>query len=387
MCSQSQDKFHLNEDLTCLDKEIGPRIVQRGKYWVFENYIQANKRFHCNESVTFTTHSDPTFLNNLQPLLERWQGPISLAIYAPSTDFSTAVKAIMYQRQCQTSDLVRDLVTFHLFFDFNHMPPSFQPILKPVDISTYIAKCNQYSSEEINPVKEKLYKSVNNLPYPVNVARNVARETSNTHFVFPCDIELYPSPGFIPEFLDMIRRNDPIQRSPKPKVYPLVIFEIDEGQSLPSTKKELIELYALNVIHTFHFSFCLRCHLVPRWNEWIADASPGAMEVFTVGNRQPPFEHWEPIFIGSHSDPLYDERLSWDGQRDKMTQGYVMCVQEYEFHVLNNAFLIHKPGVKTKEMSFSQRNETSIEIQKKLVFETIAHELELIYGTKGRCTC
>lgn len=64
-----------------------------------------------------------------------------------------------------------------------------------------------------------------------------------------------------------------------------------------------------------------------------------------------------------------------------------MCVQDYEFHVLNNAFLIHKPGVKTKEMSFSQRNETSIEIQKDLVFNTIARELKLIYGTKGRCTC
>ena len=38
-------------------------------------------------------------------------------------------------------------------------------------------------------------KSVLNLTYPVNVARNVAREAANTHFIFPSDVELYPSPG------------------------------------------------------------------------------------------------------------------------------------------------------------------------------------------------
>lgn len=43
------------------------------------------------------------------------------------------------------------------------------------------------------------------------------------------------------------------------------------------------------------------------------------MEVFTVGKRENEFHHWEPIFIGTHTDPLYDERLSWEGQADKMT--------------------------------------------------------------------
>jgi hypothetical protein len=29
---------------------------------------------------------------------------------------------------------------------------------------------------------------------------------------------------------------------------------------------------------------------------------------------------WEPIFIGTNLDPFYDERLTWEGRRDKMTQ-------------------------------------------------------------------
>lgn len=44
---------------------------------------------------------------------------------------------------------------------------------------------------------EASYKAAKSLVYPVNVARNVAKESANTHFVFPSDIELYPSPGLL----------------------------------------------------------------------------------------------------------------------------------------------------------------------------------------------
>ena len=44
------------------------------------------------------------------------------------------------------------------------------------------------------------------------------------------------------------------------------------------------------------------------------------MDTFRVGKRSGKFIHWEPIFIGTKSDPLYDERLSWDGRSDKMSQ-------------------------------------------------------------------
>ena len=42
---------------------------------------------------------------------------------------------------------------------------------------------------------ETSYKERKGILYPVNVARNIARESAATHFVFPSDIELYPSPG------------------------------------------------------------------------------------------------------------------------------------------------------------------------------------------------
>ena len=93
----------------------------------------------------------------------RWQGPLSIAVYAPSTDFQKAVDSILYyrflpipvllfyvfivlsvvavvvvvvvvvvvdvivviiilKRECVESTLVKDFVTFHVFFDFYHTP-------------------------------------------------------------------------------------------------------------------------------------------------------------------------------------------------------------------------------------------------------------------------
>ena len=36
--------------------------------------------------------------------------------------------------------------------------------------------------------------------------------------------------------------------------------------------------------------------------------------------REVPFHRWEPIYIGTNAEPFYDERLSWEGKQDKMTQ-------------------------------------------------------------------
>lgn len=44
------------------------------------------------------------------------------------------------------------------------------------------------------------------------------------------------------------------------------------------------------------------------------------MGIFHIGKRMGYFVHWEPIYIGTHADPHYDERLSWEGKSDKMTQ-------------------------------------------------------------------
>lgn len=105
----------------CINKPFVHKIQQRGDYWVLYNYIKARRSFKCHESITYTTHADFSFMDNLLPLLERWQGPISIALHAPGTDFKCTLDSIAYLREC-SSDLVKDFVTFHIYFSTKHVP-------------------------------------------------------------------------------------------------------------------------------------------------------------------------------------------------------------------------------------------------------------------------
>jgi len=93
----------------------------------------------------------------------------------------------------------------------------------------------------VNVSLAKMYKNEKKLLYPVNVGRNIARESAPTFYVFPSDIELYPSPNLPVKFLEMIRRRDqPALYKPNPKVFVLSIFEVDEKSQPPNNKTHLV---------------------------------------------------------------------------------------------------------------------------------------------------
>jgi len=360
----------------CYNKELQFSQGLRGQYWVLYNYVKAEKLFQCNETVTYTTHGDFTFLDNLEPLLHRWQGPISIAVYAPGSDLEDTIDSILYHRDCTNSSLVRQFATFHLFFDFEHTPSQ---------VPKWRSLLNKRPSCEVpeflsNP--GSTYRSSQHLDYPVNVARNVARTTAATHYVFPSDIELYPSPGLIPSFLSLVRARGAAAR---PAVYVNSIFEIQAGHSLPDTKEELVELLKKKVVIPFHKQVCSQCHKIPHSKEWLETPPTDGMSVLYTGKRTKPFQHWEPIYIGTNQEPLYDERLSWEGRSDKMVQGYKLCALDYDFHILDNAFLIHRPGIKTKKTLLSSLDKEKIAAQNTLIKKSIFPQIKKLYGVRKGC--
>lgn len=250
-----------------------------------------------------------------------------------------------------------------------------------------------------------MYKTQKKLLYPVNVGRNVARETAQTHYILPSDIELYPSPNIIPQFLAMIADNTGPLLSKNPKVFPLHLFEVSANQQVPDSKTRLIEMLANGTAVSFHKKLCPGCHNIPKAKEWQNAKETEHLKVFHVGKRNGKYIHWEPIFIGTHSDPLYDERLSWEGKSDKMTQvrreylnlaplkfkylnffflqGYALCVLDYDFLILNNAFLVHRPGIKIykKDQKRAMLAAKTNQLIKKIIFP----ELKVLYGVKKGC--
>ena len=55
-------------------------------------------------------------------------------------------------------------------------------------------------------------------------------------------------------------------------------------------------------------------------NEWAEDLDTDELRVFHVAKRHHPYHHWEPIHITTHREPLFDERLVYEGKHDKHTQ-------------------------------------------------------------------
>lgn len=116
------------------------------------------------------------------------------------------VSSIKYLRDCSPeSSLIRLFVTFHIYFSSKHVP---KVIPKADEIFATPFNCS-LPSPFVNVSSQQLYKSQKKLLYPVNVGRNIARDAALTHFILASDIELYPSPGLVHKFLEMIGRNDP----------------------------------------------------------------------------------------------------------------------------------------------------------------------------------
>ena len=184
-----------------------------------------------------------------------------------------------------------------------------------------------------------------------------------------------------------------------------------------------------------------RVHVRIHWTGKITSRPRKDLQILRSGA----FRHWEPIFIGTNRDPVYDERLTWEGRADKMVifvmtmtilaiiimmtwktwmniiqivmvlmrtfvqmtetmltdphniyyisilqvQGVKLCLMRYfsllhqtsskqslwcdiwyiiydigfryEFHVLDNAFLVHAPGVKTVQQRDRQMKPAKVD--------------------------
>lgn len=61
----------------------------------------------------------------------------------------------------------------------------------------------------------------------------------------------------------------------------------------------------------------------------------------------------------------------------------MLCVRDYEFHILDNAFLVHRPGIKKYLNDDVRRGyeQQSNEILEKYIYPELKH----IYGERDGC--
>nr|XP_045619115.1 beta-1,4-glucuronyltransferase 1-like isoform X3 [Procambarus clarkii] len=364
----------------CVSGGLKPSVYQRGEYWVLENYIPALRTFPCNQSITYTTHADYTFLHNLEPLTSRWQGPVSVAVYAPGPDFNITIKTIIYLRDC-VSQNIKNQVTFHIIFNDLHtpmVPPTEELLARESD-------CEQ--QQLANLTSRASYRHQQGLLYPINVARNTARQAARTYFVLPSDIELYPSINFIPEFFKLLSEQDVTSYS-KARVYILPSFEIKSHIPPPATRASLAQLVAAGAAAPLFTTSCRSVVNTDWLQDWLSHSEESGLSVFHVEPSGPLYYRWEPVYVGTNDLPLYDERLYREGKRDKISQDtdagvraqmYALCARDYDLHILNNAFMVGSADILKTEVFRSDVKQLSLTV------EEVIPELTILFGLSHKC--
>jgi hypothetical protein len=92
---------------------------------------------------------------------------------------------------------------------------------------------------------------------------------------------------------------------------------------------------------------------------------------------------WEPFYIGRQSDPPFDERIFREYALNKVIQANALCHLRYRFHVLADAFLVHKPGVR---VGASFKNYGLKGIGKRIINSRAKPLQKVLYGRNWKCT-
>ncbi|XP_017779879.1 PREDICTED: beta-1,4-glucuronyltransferase 1-like isoform X2 [Nicrophorus vespilloides] len=323
------DKFRYAET----DLEYSPELAAKSSYRVLYNVLEAKETLNSSAPVTYATHVTPEFINYISEIARHWDGLISVAAFVPDDDADFITSQLLQICQCLPE---MSKVSVHYVF-----PKSYPPYIKNHSIPT---TCTLQDSST-----HSTYRTTNKLPYPVNIGRNVARRASKTDYVLVSDVELMPSDRLASKFEDMMKQFASLRRLSFPsRVFVVPVFEIEEFEAIPRSKDELVKLIREEKALYFHRHICSHCQKFPGLETWIQHEANGLLKPLMVVKREYPFHRWEPIYIGTKNEPFYSERLSWEGKQDKMTQMLEMCLKGYVFIILDNAFLIHWPGVKRK---------------------------------------
>ena len=65
---------------------------------------------------------------------------------------------------------------------------------------------------------------------------------------------------------------------------------------------------------------------------------------------------------------------------------YELCLLDYDFLILNTPFLVHRPGIKTKEMHDQNENKDMVAKQNKFIKDVVLSELVTIHGHRKECS-
>ncbi|XP_013385682.1 beta-1,4-glucuronyltransferase 1 [Lingula anatina] len=368
---------------TMLDKLREKKVIDSwGSYYLVNNWIKGTITIPAKQGknlVTLVTQCSVDHLYNVVEMVEKWQGPISLSVFAPGQDAIYAIEVILLLRYCVT--LVAQYVTFHLV-----RPISAQETNLPLSVNLTINMPNKHVCDNIELSLKKILRfdrtnyDTKDIPYPNNLLRNVALRNSVTGYVLVIDIDLRTSDNLFEDFRDFIATNRIIVEDPKTletMLYVVPAFEVESNQTIPSIKSQLVNLWDKGIVRPFYEEVCPRCHKYTQYHAWKILQKSSKLEMsFQVEWRDP----WEPFVIAPKTIPYYDERFKQYGF-NRISQACELHIAGYSFNVLNNAFVVHK-GFKTTDVFHKTKQEDMK--KNKLLFRQFKEDMKTKYRDSPR---
>ena len=196
--------------------------------------------------VTLATQASLDRLALLPELVHHWDGPVSVALFAPDVEHPLAAAFVSYLRRCD--DAVRRRVTFSLLAPVNR--PA-----RPLAGSGQLASAACGATREVlssllrrRPASVSAWRD--KMPYPQNTLRNLARNASATEYVWLVDVDVVPVPGAAAELHQFLgsRQAAACGRC----VFVVPTYEVDEKERFPESAEQLLHLLRKKRARPFH---------------------------------------------------------------------------------------------------------------------------------------
>lgn len=241
------------------------------------------------------------------------------------------------------------------------------------------------------------YRKDHNLAFPINIGRNAAHDASITHYVFPTDIDLFPSENVVDKFQKLIAYDQ--RQLVRNRVFVLPVFEVSAVSRAPWDKTELSHMLMNKTAFVFSVKYCPGCHIIPDYDHWLSRGDMNGMyddytqeiKELLLGNPSTElsvlrttkrFYNWEPMFIAPRTLPYFDERNFYEIKADRMTHATVMCLLDYNYAILDSVFLVHRPGMK---LGYTRKTRQKIYAGKESIKQDVFPDYISLYGPRVAC--
>lgn len=307
------------------------------EYKFFDNVFLGTQYTNLSKKhkTCLATQSSLDKLYSIIQVANHWDGPISLAAFGSGDEeFNNLLLYSTYLRECFPK--VKEKVNFHFAFPQNNAPTNLHinsSLLSKLDCDNPYGLLLQLSRIKD---RKKLMRWKNQVIYPQNHLRNLARKNCQSDYVFLTDIDIIPSYGMA-QLLDGFLESDHCGN--KLCAFVIPTFELDERVRFPPNKSDLLRLADKGLARPFHQKVFIYNQFATNFTRWQDSRTDGPN--VHINHQVTNFEFlYEPFYVAKDTVPPHDERFVGYGYT-RNTQVYEMFLAGYQFYVLSPIFTIH----------------------------------------------